>query len=370
MNAKVMLVCDMDIMEIDVSNMTTLVCETILIATIVSDWNTRAWTFFEAFRARRNIHLLCKNNSVVSLQRVIQAINRRGMLDIGILLLAAPHFLPPLDDHILASPKTRGQKRIEFQAGYLPIETSSNLLSHRPASRPGDDVVIWSLLISKGTVFYDAETFWKAAQGPVLQLSKLTGEVVSEGARIRTGYLVSNAPRLKIKGLGWAPATPTFRFSTHSATEGLNAFDDGDSARGYVTPEGLVADWLLWKFDNTDFGQLLDRRCLSNLAKIKMHFLEGYRWGAILRPIEERFTENTNRWWQEGVRMRRTIVVVCGTNELDGPVVEKYTSTIIAGHIKWEENREVKGWEWKGVYAWEDAEPLPEWKRAKDLLIV
>ena len=58
-------------MEVDVSSMTTLVYEKLLAIVLVSDWNTRAWTFLEAFRARRNLHLLCKHDATVSLQQVI-----------------------------------------------------------------------------------------------------------------------------------------------------------------------------------------------------------------------------------------------------------------------------------------------------------
>lgn len=369
MNAKVMLVCDRDIMELDVSNMTTSVCETLLVTAVVSDWNTRAWTFFEAFRARRTIHLLCKNNAVVSLKQVIQTVYRKGLMSIGILLLAMPHFLQPLDDRELA--RAKSEDRQEYQAGYLPIETSGNLLSYRPASRPGDDVVIWSLLISEKTVIHDAETFWKTMQGPALQLSTVTGRIFSSGARIKTKYLVSSAPRLKTRGLGWAPASPTFRVSTQSITDGLDGFDGGTSESGWITPDGLVADWLLWRFENTDIS---DTQCLRNLARIRTQFLQGYRWGAILCPIETEYVgnpdESSDYWWDDGGRLRRTIVVVCGTNEMDGSVVERYTfNSTEPTKPKWDENCQAVGWEWRGVYAWDDEEPLPEWQRARKFLI-
>ena len=376
MNAKVMLICDRDIMDLDVSNMTTSVCETLLVTAVISDWNTRAWTFFEAFRARRTNHFLCKENAVVSLKQVIQTVYQRGVLDIGILFLAMPHFLQPFDDGILASRKFPDWNwRPEYQAGYLSIETSGDLLSHRPASRPGDDVVIWSLLISEKTVIQDAETFWKTMQGPALHRSAITGEMWLSGSSVRTGYLVSSAPRLKTRGLGWAPASPTFRFSTQSITDGLNGFDGGDSEIGFITPDGLVADWLLWRFENTDIGQLLDTQCPCprNLARIRTQFLQGYRWGAILCPIERRATNEYlyERWWDDGIRLRRTVVVVCGTNEMDGSVDEKYTYKSV-GLMKreWYENSQAVGWEWRGVYAWDDVEPLPEWRRAPRFLIV
>ena len=405
MNAKATLVCDKDVMSVDASNMTISVCETLLATIAVSDWNSRAWTFLEAFRARKTLHLLCRNNNVVSLKEVIETVYRNGMLEIGILSLAMPHFLPSFDDSKLA-----GDSREGYQAGYLPIETSGGLLSHRPASRPGDDVVIWSLLMSESAIFYDAETFWKAMQGPIFQRSKLSGKIVFKGARISTGYLVSSIPRLKTRGLGWAPASPTIGFSSQSVTDGLSGFDGGQSVLGYVTPDGLVADWLLWKFDSTTFWQQADVRWQRNLAKITAQFLQGYRRGAILCAIEERVyhpSRNWENWWENDGRLRRKILVVCGTNEMDGLVVETYTRNITGpkrlynsigprGIYKWiglrklclmigskrlissvgirlgswKKNRDAVGWEWRGVYAWDDSEPLPQMQRATSVLIV
>ncbi|MCJ1265673.1 hypothetical protein MMC22_005553 [Lobaria immixta] len=272
------------------------------------------------------INFFAKKTAVVSLNQVIQTVYQRGVLDTGILFSAMPHFLQPFDDRKLASQKFPDWNwRPEYQAGYLSIETSGDLLSHRPASRPGDDVVIWSLLISEKPVFQDAETFWKTMQGPALHRSAITGEMWLSGSSVRTGYLVSSAPRLKTRGLGWAPATPTFRFSTQSITDGLNGFDG---------------------------GTLPDTQCPRKLARIRTQLLQGYRW-------------------DDGIRLRRTVVVVCGTNEMDGSVDEKYTYKSV-GLMKreWYENSQAVGWEWRGVYAWDDVEPLPEWRRAPRFLIV
>lgn len=372
MNAKVMLVCDRDIMKLHVSKMITSLCETLLVTTVVSDWNCRAWTCLEAFRARKTIHLLCQNNAVVSLEQVIKNVFLNGFLEFGILCIAMLHFLPSFDDSEMA--KVSSGSRQDYQAGYLPIETSGSLLSHRPASRPGDDFVIWSLLMSENTIFYDAETFWKSMQGPIAQPSRVTGRLVSPGASISTGYLVSSAPRLKTRGLGWAPSSPMFRFSSQSATGGLNIFDGGDSGKGQVTPDGLVADWWIWNFDSTVLWQQSDTKCLRNLSRITAQFLQGYRWGAVLCPLQENGYApegTTSTWWEDGGRLRRTIIVVCGTNEMDGSVVETYTfNSTDRRKTKWDKNSEAMGWEWRGVYAWDDAEPLPKMRRAIKFLIV
>lgn len=76
-------------------------------------------------------------------------------------------------------------------------------------------------------------------------------------------------------------------------------------------------------------------------------------------------------WWESGSRLRQTILVVCGTNETKGAVVEKYTyNNSVPTKVKWDENREAVGWEWRGVYMWDDAEPLPRWRKAKKFLVV
>lgn len=373
-----MLVCDKDIMDIDISDMTSVVCETLLVTAIVCDWNVRAWTFFEAFRARRTIHLLCRNNAVVPLKQVIEVVHRKGALDIAILLLAMPHFLPPLDDHVLARVTSEGRE--DFEAGYLTIETSGSLLSHRAASREGDDFVIWSLLMSEKTIFYNAEAFWKSMQGLALQTSANTGQIFTSAAKIKIGYLVSSAPRLKTRGLGWAPASPALQSPTQSEQYNLDGLLDGPSERGFITVDGLVADWWLCKIDGTGSWSVVssmaarlrkqsaESQCPRNLARIRERYLQGYRWGAILCPIQN---VSRSEWWEDGSRLRRTILVVCGTNETKGTVVEKYTyNNSVPTKGKWDENREAVGWEWRGVYMWDDAEPLPHWRKAKKILIV
>lgn len=73
------LVCDRDVMSIDISSAdlqkqltdesTVKSCEQTLTVMLVCDWNVRAWTFLEAFKGWNNIHILCKNSMVVSVMR-------------------------------------------------------------------------------------------------------------------------------------------------------------------------------------------------------------------------------------------------------------------------------------------------------------
>ena len=128
--SKVTLVCDKDVMEIDITNLTIKVQESLLATLIVSDWNLRAWTFLEAFRGRESIFLLCKNNVVVSLREIVDAVHSEGSIDISILLLNTPKLLPGRNmqgrerDPALSSvwkdrppPLVCGRKRLDSEEG-------------------------------------------------------------------------------------------------------------------------------------------------------------------------------------------------------------------------------------------------------------
>ena len=366
-------------MEIDISNMIPSVCEVLLVTAIASDWNVRAWTFLEAFRARRTLHLLCRNNAVTPLKEVIEVVHSKGALDIGNLLLAMPHFLPSLDDRELGRPAFPHSRR-NFEEGHMEVEFSGSLLSHCAASRPGHDVVIWSLLMSEKTIFYSAEMFWKSMQD-AFQSAEETCIIFSSAANISTGFLVSSTTRLKAKGLSWAPASPALYPSTELNEDSHYAYDERESDSGIITPDGLVADWLLFKFDGHSYWlaarsilskvwtQSSDVQYSQNLAKIRAQYLRGYRWGAILCPVHAE-GDLTGYWWNQGGRLRRTVLAVCATNEPNGRVAEKFTfNNTIPTRVKWDCNREVVGWEWRGTYVWDDAEPLPQLRRAKKFLI-
>ena len=345
--SKATLVCDRDLMEIDTSGEDSVqLRETILITTITCDWNIRAWTFLEAFRARQSIHLLCKNNKTVSLRESVEIVHRNGSLDIAILLLTIPHLLPRVqysEGESIATPEkypeiwARKQMYKPLYNGFLTVENSGKFLSHRPASRPGDDIVIWSLLL-KETVYESAIDFWRSRQGDI----------------ISTGFLVSTAPRVNIWRLGWAPSSPNIfsNPSIESKTRSMG-FNDTSSEVGRITPDGLKADWLFYKVRK--FKRLASKLSLgqgvlpfSNIRSIWKRYLQDYRWGALLRPMEANAVLDPlpalNR--EDGSKV---LIVVCGTND--------YPSNDVA-------------WEWKGVHEWDFREALPTFARKDDILLV
>lgn len=330
--SKATLICDRDLMDIEVNDEIPVeLCELILVTLITCDWNVRAWTFLEAFRGRQSIQLLCKNNKTLSLRAIVEIVHHEGSLDIGALLLTVPHLLPRR-----VYPESVHQNRPSFR-GFLNVANSAAYLSRRPASRPGDDIVIWSLLLEE-KVYENAIDFWRSRQG----------------GNIATSFLVSTAPRLNIWRLGWAPATPRIFLDSPTATEPRSmGVDDITSARGLMTADGLEAEWLFYGLRRVEMNLSklpLCRRAFPyrNLQKIGKNFLQRYHWGALLRALRKDDPKGdlpaTN---QEDVA--RVLVVVCGTNELPC---------------------EDTAWEWKGVHEWDLRESLPEFAYKKNILLV
>ena len=213
-------------------------CETILVTILVCDWNLRAWTFLEAVRGRRNLYVLCKNQKAVSFREIVSIVHGQGSIDIALLLLTTPHLLPAnVDGSVYAgfmSGAIREPGPPPVPRGFLSIEAGGSLLSHREASRPGDDVVIWSLLLDDN-VFNNAKAFWES----------------KEWHYMSKGFLFSSAPRLKTRGLRWAPSSPT----TEILTDQLNGsryrllpMSGTDLGSGSITKDGFCSSWLMFEF--------------------------------------------------------------------------------------------------------------------------
>ena len=346
-HSKATLVCDKDLMDIDASDMYSVKTREIILATVlVCDWNLRAWTFLEAFRGRYHIFLLCKDNVTVSLKETIEIVYSQGSIDIAYLLLTSPHLLPSLITKDMQSPKSS-----PFVNGFLTIETAGSLLSHREASRPGDDIVIWSLLLDD-TVFTNVKSLWKSRRENSLP----------------TSFLISSAPRLKYKGLHWAPSSPTAQLIRDRSTDTkirLLAFDGMESEVGLIKREGFLAKWLMHDLTGPCFcarklSSILEiafepnDMCPVNINTIRQRYLKGYLWGALLRPVNSRGYSDpaTNR-----NDTSKIFMAVCATNR-------RWT-------WQWEgKDDDTIHWRWRGVYEWNQTEPLPHFEFTKDVLLV
>jgi len=201
-SSKLVLVYDRDIMQIDATRMTLQLQEPTLVAILVCDWNVRAWTFLEAVKGRKNIHFLCKNDVIVNWRNLLRDVSEKGRIDLAILAQLAPRWLPS---------QSSGEDSIS-------TENMGILLSYRPASRPGDDMVIWSLLTNLEKPIYSAIDIWKC----------------QVGKRVPTGFFMSSATRLRNKGFSWAPASP------YAAPRSDDAQSFGDF---YELSIALVQNW-------------------------------------------------------------------------------------------------------------------------------
>ena len=136
---------------------------------LVCDWNVRAWTLLEAIRGRRSIYLLCKYNKVLSLRETLEIVHREGSISLSILFLTAQHLLPPPDKDLNETFPSKLYFDMKSK-GFVSIEEAGSLLSWRQASRPGDDIVIWSLLVGDEK-FNDARAFGEVRLIPYNVLS-------------------------------------------------------------------------------------------------------------------------------------------------------------------------------------------------------
>ena len=341
--SKVTLVCDKDLMGIDISNLTLEIEETILATILVCDWNLRAWTFLESVRGRQNIHLLCKDDRVIPFLRVVRDIFDHGSIDLAILSFTIPHMFPGRN-------QTLPEEGDRFL--YMTREESGQVLSYRPASRKGDDVIIWSLLADDDGCD-SPEKLWQS------RARKYDGEFV------HTGFLMSSAPRLQTKGLSWAPSTPYYkplRENPSTQVSSFRAFISPETWPGEITDKGLLAAWHVYEFDITDIVKsnvhvsgITDDQIAILTQLCDLH-LQDSRWGALLRPMSNFRTfgrgEDTSTKYRGLVR--GTLMAVLGSNSVSKPS---------------QKPAEDRGWRWKGTYEWDEKVRLPTFVEEYDFLI-
>lgn len=337
-NSKVTLVCDQDLMKVDISALTMEIRETILAVLLVGDWNVRAWTLLEAMRGRNNIHLLCERNQVICFKDLLRTVHQEGRIDISTLFLTCQHLVPqvPLDDSGLfpGSESLATEEDRVTSMGFVSVGEGGILLSHRHASRSGDDILIWSLLVNE-----------KATKN-VVQLWKS-----QLGTSINTGFLLSSTPRIQgCQGLGWAPCSPTLQSPPNSYLTGESIylpFDGAETARGVMTVEGLQGKWLVHKFstsvEDESINQMIkDASIIAKITEIAARYLEKYPWGALLRPGPIRGPRTVPVQYRGNAR--GPLMAVCGSSDR-------------------------RCWEWRGVFEWDTDAALPEFK-IEDILLV
>ncbi|KAK1238658.1 hypothetical protein MKX07_004234 [Trichoderma sp. CBMAI-0711] len=340
-NSRATLICDKDIMQVDVvvaddtpSSVARL--EVLISVLLLSDWNVRGWTMLEVVRGSRAVHLLCKDNRPVPLRDVLALLYKNGSIDLCALLIGSPQLMPP-------GSKLRAPG----------IETASVMLSRRYASRPGDDVIIWSLLCGDDQPHQSPTALWKSRQG----------------GWVKTGFLMSSCDRIADapRGYGWAPATPQV-LGPYTSSRAPDAplfwpYDGSGTNAARIMTLGtdkattttcLRGKWLAHVYSPSDEPLVDHSTGLSCWQRAEQLFsLEGYARVLFLRPL---FVESVESGWTPELSAPFTAaqnqdegelvaVAVCATNEdhaqyVDIAYPEEYTGLY---------ELEPECWEWKGV---------------------
>ena len=345
--SKVVLCCDRDIMQMDVAENTIHKQETVLATVLLSDWNIRAWTYLESMRGRNNLYLLCKDNVCIRFRDLIQNIWSEGCIDIVVLGLAVRHMLPQgsVGNHTF-------------------LKSAGHTLSYRPASRKGDDLVIWSLLIGLdkngiatlpfGDVDQDSEEFC------VRFWQTFIGEWID------TGFLMSSAPRLTSSCFTWAPRTATCLPDNDDAWLIQSNLDGASTQAARITDQGILGDWLLYRFKPKEILLLQigpqTSGLMRRLKEICEEHLKACSGGALVHPVTEDMKAFIDPSTKDFDYSRGNAEYIGYQGRHGG------TSVAVLG-ISEALNRQNLGWKWQSVYFWSSAVDFPPFKHVQDVLI-
>lgn len=359
-NSKVVLVCDQDIMKIDISDCPIWKKEMILAIVLVSDWNVRAWTFLESMRGRNHLYLVCKNNACINFLDLVKDIWSDGSIDIAILSLAARHMLPW---DTLTSSLTGDEN--------VGLELAGFMLSSRPASRKGDDLVIWSLLIGLDKDSTAPLPFEDEEQDSEEFVARFWKTFVNR--HIATGFLMSSAPRLTGVGLTWAPRTASCLVSDSYTP--YSSYDGMRTSLACITDQGIVGEWMMYEFSvEKVLASVLDAYTSPLIRRLKElceEYLRDCSKGALIHPVTEEAKNTSENLIQESAQCRAESVVL-----FESPPGLDYTgyqgkhggtSLVILG-LKAHDSRE-PGWIWKSTYQWSDSTDFPPFKLVRNVLI-
>ncbi|KAI1393536.1 uncharacterized protein F4822DRAFT_424005 [Hypoxylon trugodes] len=227
--SKVTIIIDQDLMSIKVADAdqkdpSRETAENVLVALLLCDWNVRAWTMLEAVKGSINLHVLCSDNRTISVRSCLEKQCYEGYLDLALFFLSTRHLLPI--NHKSIDEDTWGQ--IQQRS----LEDAASMLSHRHATRKGDEIVIWSLLMSERKTYFKAEDLWI--------------DMVEQD--INTGFLMSDVPRINIPLFSWAPSSPYARESEYGrGKEGQSilVYNGEGSFTATITENGLYGTWLV-----------------------------------------------------------------------------------------------------------------------------
>ena len=273
---------------------------------------------------------------------------REGRIDLVILSLTSQQLIPAQSAPKLETPNPVLNDRAK---GYIRIEEAACLLNHRHASRPGDEVVIWSLLCGEAP-FQSAVDLWKSR---VYQQHSQPKSFWPQSQHVmNSAFLVSTTPRLKNAGMSWAPCRPDLSKEQYESRQmrRVFAYDGQGSQYSVIKDTGFEAEWLVKEIDGgmhrpmyMNIWNMLASQWYPSASRrlytIAMDYLQKYRWGALLLPASEE-GQDEGAVWHRADSSVDLLVVVGSTDRAT--------------------------WHWIGLYDWEKTIPPPTLRPQKLLI--
>ena len=233
-------------------------------------------------------------------------------------------------------------------------EAAGSVLSLRPTSRKGDDIIIWSLLTGED-ISDSPDDFWQRNFSPRFETWPQLPREVS------IVFLMSSARRMKQRGRSWVPCTPYCRpISSPYLHVGSSypAYDPPKSFEGEISTKGLVSDWLCYEFSSLHQAVCVSSRKDREMHKIWRRFLMACTWGALLQPV---MNYNHRRYRETDGIVTHYPGIIAGAM-----VAVLVSRTMQKPSLKPADER---GWVWKGVCVWNIDVPLPKLTYVENLLI-
>ena len=244
-NSKLTVVCDGDIMTLDKSEneeKDSSYMEKVLAIMLVCDWNLEAWSLVAALKGARTLHLLCKDDVLLPVHVMTQAVHERGSLELANLSLLSYHVLRPSTSWVLSSKKTlfwsdsAGGIFTNRDTRILAVEEAGRLLEYRRTNHETDHLHIWCLLTGVPIVDTASELWWHVRE-------------------IHTGYIFSTMPRiLKTVDFTWAPNGPGLWHGDRSVPSHLRQWSawyyQQSEIAEHISTSGnhLKGLWGVWNF--------------------------------------------------------------------------------------------------------------------------
>ena len=361
--SKVVLVCDQDIMEIDIFDCDILKKETLFATVLVSDWNVRAWTYLESTKGKNHLYLLCKNNVCIRFIDLVKDIWSQGSIDIAIMSLAALHMLPwDIRTESLSNDEKNGS-----------LELVGFMLSYRPASRTGDDFVIWSLLIGLNK----DNTLPLPIENELQESEEFAGRFwkILVNRYITTGFLMSSAPRLTLPGLTWAPRTASCRSTDMFGGAFEGSYDGTKTSLALITEQGIIGEWMMYEIDMESIkATALDKFTPGRIRRLKEIceiFLGGCLRGALIHPVTDEARNTVHNQIQDVIPLQKEFAVQPkDTRGMDYPCYQGLRGDMLLA-ILGMSTQECSGlgWVWKDLYRWGDSVDFPSFVLVQNILI-